>query len=80
VRLASATRATEATAAASWCRRPAHGIDFVALGNWGGWVGLGVRATCAVRSERSRGKLRGRMGFMASGSMDGAHFMVWETG
>jgi hypothetical protein len=80
VRLVPVDRATETTAAASWRGRPVHGVDSFALGNWGGNIGFIVWATRAVRSERSRGKLRGRTGFMASGSMDGARFIVWETG
>jgi len=80
VRLAPARRATGTTVSASWCGRPAHAVDFVALGNWGGGVGFSVRATRAVGSGRSRGQPRGRTGFMASGSMNGARFIVWETG
>jgi hypothetical protein len=80
VRLVPACRATGTLVAASWCGRPVHGVEFVALGNWGGRNGFSVRATRAVGSGRSRGQPRGRTGFMASGSMYGARFFVWETG
>jgi hypothetical protein len=54
--------------------------SIVRPGKLGRKVGNKVWATCAVRSERSRGQLRGRTGFMASGSMYGARFVDWETG
>lgn len=80
VRSMPACRATEATAKTSWRGRPMHEVGFVALGNWGDEVGFRAWATRAVRFERSRGQPRGRASFMASGTMYGARFVVWETG
>lgn len=80
VRSMPACRATEATATTSWRGRPCDEVGFVALGNWSDEVGFKVWTTRAVRFERSRGQPRGRTSFMASGTMYGARFIVWETG